>query len=162
MYSSPEIFLSISAFPEKEQQNEARAALRGAARTPSQATSFISSMVYKADVKTIAAAISDSVKSRYTGPVANAEQLEAMIREGVQSKGGYATKGTILRFDCSTQGVGISIDGNSQGHDVFTDDHAVSPQLCIELWSKSGIEIISEAEDSIPHDRHPLTSQDED
>jgi len=164
MYSSPEIIQSISAFPEKEQQIEARAALRDAARTPSQATSFILSMVYKADAKTIAAAILDSLKSRYTGPVANAEQLEAMIRNGVQSKGGYATKGTILRFDCSNQGVGISIDGNSQGHvmckdigraliDVFTDDHAVSPQLiesCIESWSKSGIEIVSEAEEYSP------------
>lgn len=139
MYSSPEVIQSISAFSKKEQQNEAQAALRDAARmlgSSSEATSFILNMVYKADAKTIAAAISDSLKSRYNGPVAYVEQLEVLIREGVNNKGGYATKGTILRFDCSTNGIGISIDGNTQGHvmcedigrafvDVFTDDQAL-------------------------------------
>ena len=106
-------------------------------------------MVYKADAKTIAAAISDSVKSRYTGPIANIEQLESLISQGVQSKDGYATKGTILQFDCSVRGVSGSVDGKNQGDvpcvivggafvDVFMDDQAVSPRLvhsCIETWT---------------------------
>ena len=154
MYASPKVIQTISAFSKAEQQNDARIALRDAARTfhsPSEITSFILSMVYKADATTIAAAISDSVKSRYTGPVANIEKLESLITQGVQSKGGYATKGTILQFDCSVRGVTVSVDGSDQGEvlcdsiggafvDVFMDDQAVSPRLvdsCIDTWNRS-------------------------
>ena len=150
MYASPTVLLAFS------QQDEGRVALMDAARSfdsSSQTTSFVLSMVYKADANTIASAIADSVKPRYSGSFDNVKQLESLISEGVQSKGGYATKGTILRFDCSANGVSVSVDGNNQGHvgcesigsafvDVFTDDQAVSPTLiesAIEIWGESGI-----------------------
>ena len=67
----------------------------------------------------------------------------------MKSKGGQATKGTIFRFDCTKQGIKVSVDGNEQGSanfdgigsalvDVFMDDKAVSPQLvdsCLDTWS---------------------------
>jgi len=61
MYSSPEVIHSISEYPKEGQQNKARIALRDAARafgSSSDITSFVLSMVYKADANTIAAAIS--------------------------------------------------------------------------------------------------------
>jgi hypothetical protein len=116
-------------------------------------TSFVLEMTFKADGKTIAAAIADSVKPRYSGADENVRELESLIFEGVKRKGGQATKGTIFRFDCSTQGVVVRVDGDEQGIvecdslgsafvDVFMDDKAVSPKLvesCIETWSGSGL-----------------------
>ena len=159
MYSFPAVLEALAAFPKGHQQNEVQVALRDAARTfdvSTQTTTFVLSMVYKADAKTIAAAIADGVKPRYHGNIDNVEYLEKLISEGVNSKGGYATKGTILRFDCSAQGIGVSIDGNKQGDvlcgsigsalvDVFTDDEAVSPRLidsCTETWSGSEIALL--------------------
>ena len=152
MYSFPSVLEAVAAFPKGQQQKEAQVALREAARTfnsSTQTTSFVLSMVYKADAKTIAAAIADGVKPRYNGDMANIEYLEQLISDGVNNKGGYATKGTVLRFDCSAQGITVSIDDKKQGDvecgeigsalvDVFTDDEAVSPKLvesCIDTWS---------------------------
>jgi len=135
---------------------DAQTALRNAARTfnsSSPTTSFVLNMVFKAGAQTIAGAISDSVKPRYGGPVADVKELEALISEGVKSKGGQATKGTVFRFDCSGEGVSVSVDGRMQGMahfegmgsafvDVFMDDKAVSPQLvnsCLDTWCESDI-----------------------
>ena len=156
MYASPSVLEAVSVFPKGKQKKEAQVALRDAARSfdhSSPQTSFVLEMTFKADGKTIASAIADSVKPRYAGPDGNVKELESLIFEGVKSKGGQATKGTEFRFDCSAQGVTVSVDGDEQGQvecdtlgsafvDVFMDDKAVSPKLvdsCIETWSGSGL-----------------------
>ncbi|KAL3798622.1 hypothetical protein ACHAWO_014031 [Cyclotella atomus] len=156
MYSSPPVLEALSVFPKGQQKKEAEVALRDAARSfdsTSPMTSFVLEMTFKADGKTIAAAIADSVKPRYSGADENVRELESLIFEGVKRKDGQATKGTIFRFDCSTQGVVVRVDGDEQGIvecdslgsafvDVFMDDKAVSPKLvesCIETWSGSGL-----------------------
>jgi hypothetical protein len=140
----------------KGNRKEAQVALRDAARTfyeSSPTTSFVLEFVFKTDAKTIAGAIADSVRPRYNGDDAAVKQLEKLIFEGVRSKGGQATKGTIFRFDCSGDGVSVSVDGEEQGEvmcdtmgsafvDVFLDDKCVSPKLvdsCIESWCESGL-----------------------
>jgi hypothetical protein len=155
MYSSPSVLEAVSVFP-KQQKKEAQVALRDAARnfdSSSPMTSFMLEMTLKADGKTIASAIADSVKPRYSGPEDNIKELESLIFEGVKSKGGQATKGTIFRFDCSAEGVSVSVDGDEQGIveckamgsafvDVFLDGNAVSPKLidsCLDTWSGSGL-----------------------
>lgn len=110
-------------------------------------------MVFKADAQTIAGALAGSVKPRYDGPPANVKELEALISEGVKNKGGQATKGTVFRFDCTNEGVSVSVDGRMEGMarfegmgsafvDVFLDDKAVSPQLvdsCLNTWCGSNL-----------------------
>jgi hypothetical protein len=143
MYSSSLALEALSQFPRGKQKQEAQAALQNTARTFSNlspTTSFVLDMVFKADAKTIAGAIADGIKPRYTGPAADVKELESLIIDGVKSKGGQATKGTLFRFDCTTEGVRVSVDGHVQGTatyegmgsafvDVFTDDKAVSSQL---------------------------------
>jgi hypothetical protein len=116
--------------------------------------------MYKVDGKSIASDIVDGVKSRYNGHVANITKLDSLICDGVKTKVGYATKGTILRFDCFAQGVSVSIDGTKQGNvlctsmgrafvDMFMDDQSVSPRLidnCLETWCESGLDTSDEEE----------------
>jgi len=153
MYASPLVIRALSRLPKRGSHDDARATLRDAARTfdaLSHTTSFVLNMVYKVDAKTIATAIADGVKPRFNGIVANIEQLESLIFQGVESKGGYATKGTQLKFECSAEGVTVSVDNILQGKvdcnslggalvDVFMDDQAVSPTLianCIDTWGQ--------------------------
>ncbi|KAL7452455.1 hypothetical protein ACHAWC_004178 [Mediolabrus comicus] len=130
----------------------APATLHSVARTfdaSTPTTSFVLEMVYSAGAEKIGGAIAESVKPRYNGPAADVSVLESLIVEGVNMKGGQATKGTIFRFDCSAEGVAVSVDGSMQGIakfdgmgsafvDVFLDDNAVSPTLvssCMDTWS---------------------------
>jgi hypothetical protein len=154
MYSSPTVMEVLS--PLQQDNAEARKALANAARTfdsPSHTTSFVVEMAFKTDAKTIAQAIANSVARRYEGPEDDVSLLEELISDGVRSKGGQASRGTKFRFDCSAEGVSVSVDGDAQGNllsdgmgaafvDVFMDDHAVSPQLvnnCLDSWCGSGI-----------------------
>ena len=71
--------------------------------------------------------------------------------------GGHAIKGTIFRFDCSDDGVSVSVDEEVQGTasfdglgssfvDVFMDDNAVSPTLvdsCLNTWSSEEAKLLS-------------------
>jgi hypothetical protein len=151
MYSSPAALEALSPFPNGKHKKEAQIALRNAARTfgpSSPTTSFVLEMTFKADGKTIAEAIADSVKPRQGGSGSDVKELENLIVQGVAAKGGRATKGTVFRFDCTEEGVSVSVDGIAQGTvrsagigsalvDVFTDDKAVSPQLvdsCLDTW----------------------------
>jgi len=156
LYGSPSVINTISSFkPGEEQRREAALALRNAARTFgtfdsfSPTTSLVLDMVFKADAKTVAEAIADSVKQRYGGSQSDVKELESLIFEGIKSqKSGQATKGTTLRFDCSENGVSVSIDDVVQGTanfkglasamvDVYMDEKAVSPQLvdsCLNTW----------------------------
>eukprot|EP00578_Thalassiosira_sp_NH16_P022768 CAMPEP_0181099468 /NCGR_PEP_ID=MMETSP1071-20121207/12675_1 /TAXON_ID=35127 /ORGANISM="Thalassiosira sp., Strain NH16" /LENGTH=1067 /DNA_ID=CAMNT_0023182131 /DNA_START=67 /DNA_END=3270 /DNA_ORIENTATION=+ len=156
MYSSPSPIEAIAPFPRGTNKKEAQLALRNAARTFdafTPTTSFVLQMVFKADAQTIAGAIAEGVKPRYGGSVADVKELEGLIVDGVKSKGGQATKGTVFRFDCSMEGVSVSVDGMMQGMakfagmgsafvDVFMDEKAVSPQLvdsCLGTWCGSGM-----------------------
>ena len=153
IYGSPSVINTIASFqPGEEQRREAALALRNAARTFgtfdsfSPTTALLLEMVFKADAKTVAEAIADSVKLRYGGSQSDVKELESLILEGI--KGGQATKGTILRFDCSEDGVSVSVDGAVQGTvrfkglassmvDVYMDEKAVSPTLvdsCLDAW----------------------------
>merc|ERR1712127_691743 len=101
MYSSLSSLEALSPFPRGEQKQEAQTALRNAARTfdASSTTSFVLNLVFKADAQTIAGAITESVKPRYSGSIADVEELESLIIDGVNAKGGQAAKGTVFRFD---------------------------------------------------------------
>jgi len=155
MYTSPSTLASVATL---NKGKDAQAALRDSARrfgptTPM--TSFVLEMTFKADGKTIGEAIGEGVKPRYSGPEGDVKELESLIIDGVKSKGGQATKGTIFRFDCTKDGISVSVDGVSQGQvtcdgigsalvDVFTDNDAVSQQLvdsCLGTWCGSGLVI---------------------
>ncbi len=153
MYSSPTAIASLGSM---NKGKDAQSALRDSSRTFNSLTpktSFVLEMTFKADGKTIAEAIVDGVKPRHSGSAADVAELEHLIVEGVKSKGGQATKGTIFRFDCDAEGVAVSVDGTMQGRvasegigsafvDVFMDDKAVSPQLvdsCMDTWCGSGL-----------------------
>ena len=156
MYSSPATLEALSPFPRGKLKKDAQTALLEAARTfgpSSPKTTFVLEMTFKADGATIGGAIAEGVQPRYNGSPSDVKELESLIIEGVKVKGGQATKGTIFRFDCTQEGVKVSVDGNEQGVarfdgigsalvDVFMDDKAVSPQLvdsCLDTWSGSGL-----------------------
>ena len=115
----------------------------------SPTTSFVLEMVYSVGAEKIAGAIGESVKPRYHGSPSDIGVLESLIIEGVNRIGGQAVKGTTFRFDCSTEGVAVNVDGTLQGTssfdglgsafvDVFMDENAVSPTLfdsCVSTWS---------------------------
>ena len=156
MYSSPATLEALSPFPRGKLKKDAQTALLNSARTfgpSSPKTTFVLEMTFKADGATIGGAIAEGVQPRYNGSPSDVKELESLIIEGVKVKGGQATKGTIFRFDCTQEGVKVSVDGNEQGVarfdgigsalvDVFMDDKAVSPQLvdsCLDTWSGSGL-----------------------
>ncbi|KAL7551741.1 hypothetical protein ACHAWF_014928 [Thalassiosira exigua] len=137
MYASSRVLASLSPYA-KGKKADAQAALRDAARTfdaSSPATTFVLEMVFKADAQAIAGAIAEGVKPRYDGSADDVSALESLIVEGVRAKGGQATKGTVFRFDCTADGVEVSVDGVEQGMasgegmgsafvDVFADGKA--------------------------------------
>ena len=113
--------------------------------------SFVLEMTFKASGEAIADSIAESLKPRYSGDTLDLQELQLLIIDGVSSKGGQATKGTVFRFDCDTSGVSVFVDGTLQGKviregigsamaSVFLDDKAVSPSLvssCVgSIWSK--------------------------
>eukprot|EP00986_Skeletonema_menzelii_P013589 scaffold8058_cov137-Skeletonema_menzelii.AAC.2 len=145
MYSSPVVLQALSKGSKSAMHNAARSF-----SPDSPLTTFVLEMTYSAGAEKIAGAIAESVKPRYNGNPTDINELEALIVKGVKMKGGQASKGTIFRFDCSQDGVRVSVDGSDQGMaafegmggafvDVFLDDNAVSPSLidsCVETWSK--------------------------
>jgi len=106
-------------------------------------------MVYSVGAEKIASALAESVRPRYVGPPANIGTLESLIIKGVNKIGGQAVKGTVFRFDCSKDGVSVSVDEKVEGIatsaglgsafvDVYMDDNTVSPTLvdsCVHTWS---------------------------
>lgn len=145
MYSSPVVLQALSTGSASAMHNAAKSF-----SPDSPLTTFVLEMTYSAGAEKIAGAIAESVKPRYNGNPTDINELEALIVKGVNMKGGQASKGTIFRFDCSQDGVNVSVDGSDQGMaafegmggafvDVFMDDNAVSPSLienCVETWSK--------------------------
>ena len=123
--------------------------LRRAARAfdaSSPRTTFVLEMILQADAPdTIAKAIADSVRLRNGSAAEDVRYLERLIAEGVE-RGGGATKGITLQFDCTEEGVCVSVNGAEQGTagfkglgsafvDVFMDENTASPSLvddCLE------------------------------
>lgn len=105
-------------------------------------TTFLLKMNFKVGAEKMASAIAESVNPRSSDKTA-VETLKKLILDGVASKGA-ATPGTILQFDCSEEGVKVSVDGSVIGTapglrqafcDVYLDDKGVSPAFrksCVE------------------------------
>lgn len=86
----------------------------------------------------MSSAIAESVTPRHSVP-SEVDELKGLIFSGVSEKGA-AVKGTVLQFDCSEEGVDVSVDGKAQGAvtspslakafcDVYLDEKCVSPPL---------------------------------
>jgi hypothetical protein len=150
MYSTPQVLTSATS----------HASLHDAARTfdsSSSLTSFVLEMVYSAGAEKIAGAIAESVKPRYNGDSSDIGVLESLIVDGVKGIGGQAIKGTVFHFDCSKEGVSVSVNGANQGMasfeglgsafvDVFMDSNSVSLTLkdsCISTWSNNEAKAIA-------------------
>jgi len=110
--------------------------------TATSKTTFVLKMNFKVGAEKMADAIAESVNPRSSNK-AQVETLKKLILDGVAAKGA-ATPGTTLRFDCSDEGVKVSVDGKEIGTapglkkafcEVYLDDKCVSPALrnsCVE------------------------------
>lgn len=108
-------------------------------------TTFLLKMNFKVGAEKMAAAIAESVLPRASSKKKEIDTLKQFILDGVSSKGA-ATPGMALRFDCSEDGVKVSVDGRVIGTapglqqafcDVYLDDNCVSPALqssCIDTY----------------------------
>ena len=83
--------------------------------SPSAVTTFVLEIVYGVGAEKIASAIAESVQPRYNGTRPDITAFESLIVEGVNSIGGQAVKGTVFRFDCSVDGVDVTVNGKRQG-----------------------------------------------
>ncbi len=140
LYSDAEAKAAVSSVS-KSNRVDALSALRVSVKSTTR-TSFLLKMNFKVGAEKMAGAIAESVVPR-TSNKAAVDTLKQLIVDGVTSKGA-ATPGTVLRFDCSQDGVKVSVDGSEIGTapglqqafcDVFLDDNCVSPALqnsCIE------------------------------
>lgn len=140
MYSDVEAKAAVSSLS-KSNRADAISALRDSVKSTTQ-TSFVLKMNFKVGAEKMAGAIAESVIPR-TSNRAAVDTLKQLILDGVASKGA-ATPGTVLRFDCSKEGVKVSVDGSVIGTapglqqafcDVFLDDNCVSPAFqnsCVE------------------------------
>jgi len=142
MYSSPTLLPSASS----------STSLKAAAQKMDDlnaAVTFLLEMVYSITAEKIASAIAESIRPRYHGPQTDIAELETLIVKGVNEFGGQASKGTSFQFECTCEGVSVSVNGSPQGSanfgglgtalvGVFTDENAVSPSLvdsCVSTWS---------------------------
>ena len=140
MYSDSQAKSSMSSVS-KSNKAGALSTLRDALKSTTQ-TTFVLKMNFKVGAEKMAAAIAESVSPRASNKPA-VETLKQLILDGVASKGA-ATPGTILQFDCSDEGVKVSVDGKEIGVapglrqafcDIYLDDKSVSPALrnsCVE------------------------------
>lgn len=108
----------------------------------SEQTTFVLKMNFKVGAEKMAAAIAESVNPRASNK-AQVDTLKKLILDGVAAKGA-ATPGTTLQFDCSDEGVKVSVDSKEIGVapglkkafcEVYLDDKCVSPALrnsCVE------------------------------
>jgi len=98
------------------------------------------------------------VRPRYKGPQSDITALESLIVKGVNNIGGKAVKSTVFRFDCSVNGVRVSVDQAVQGIAAFSglggafvrvymDGNTVSPSLvdsCVNTWSDEEAKLLAE------------------
>jgi hypothetical protein len=123
-------------------KNALKALRDGAQESP---TTCRLEMSFKVGAEKMASAIADAVAPRHMGSSAEVESLKGLILSGISAQGA-AVKGTTFDFDCTEEGVNVSVDGKSQGGvpspglakafcDVYMDDNCASPALresCIE------------------------------
>lgn len=114
--------------------------LRDSVGSSSSSMTFVLKMNFKVSAEKMASAIAESVLPRTTNQKSNVETLKKLLLDGIaKTKGGAATPGTELKFDCLTNGgVRVSIDGTTVGvapglaspfANVFLDEEGVSPAL---------------------------------
>lgn len=137
MYSGKDAKESIATIP----KSDALSTLSESIST-SNVTTFVLKMNFKVGAEKMAAAIAESVNPRASDK-AQVETLKKLILDGVAAKGA-ATPGTTLQFDCSDEGVKVSVDSKEIGVvpglkkafcEVYLDDNCVSPALrnsCVE------------------------------
>jgi hypothetical protein len=114
VYSTGEVKGSIASHS-KSDKSGALSALRASMRSsdfPTAAT-FVLKMNFRVSAEKMAAAIAEGVAPRAADGVA-VETLKRLILDGVAAKGA-AVPGTVLRFDCSSEGVRVSVDGAEAG-----------------------------------------------
>jgi hypothetical protein len=140
MYSSKEAKESIASIA-KSNKSDALSQLSKSI-TSTNKTTFLLKMNFKVSAEKMAAAIAEGVNPRANNK-SQVEKLKKLILDGVAAKGA-ATPGTTLRFDCSDEGVKVSVDGKEIGTapglknafcEVYLDDNCVSPALrnsCVE------------------------------
>ncbi|EJK62560.1 hypothetical protein THAOC_16823 [Thalassiosira oceanica] len=156
MYGSPSVA-----------QATTRSALHDAARsfndlTPQ--TSFLLKFAHSVG----SGAFADSLRTRHEGPDSDIEILKNLIVAGISSIGGHAIKDTTFRFDCSKEGVAVTIDGLTQGTasfeelgtalvDAFLDAGTVCPTLvedCIkrslDRVAQNGEDVSSQGDSQLP------------
>lgn len=132
---------SVSNSVEDDKGTEALTALRESAKASN--TTFMLKMNFKVGAEKMASAIAESVAPRHQGSDAELKDLKELISNGID---GAATKGTTFQFDCTEDGLEVTVNGKEQGLvpssglakafcDVYLDDKAVSPALktsCLE------------------------------
>jgi len=111
--------------------------------TKASNATFLLKMNFKVGAEKMASAIAESVAPRHSGSKNEISDFKNMIASGIS---GAAKKGTTFQFDCSEEGLKVTVDGKDQGVvpsaglaqafcDVYLDDKAVSPALrksCLE------------------------------
>ena len=106
----------------------------------------------------IAGGFADSLRPRHEGPDSAIEVLKNLICEGINMIGGHAVKGTTFRFDCSKEGVAVTINGLTQGTanfeglgsalvDTFLDADTVCPTLVEDCIKRSLDRVAQDGED---------------
>ena len=137
MYSGDDAKESIASTPKSNALSKLCNSI-----TASEQTTFVLKMNFKVGAEKMAAAIAESVNPRASNK-AQVETLKKLILDGVAAKGA-ATPGTTLKFDCSDEGVKVSVDSKVIGVapglkkafcEVYLDDKCVSPALrnsCVE------------------------------
>ncbi len=137
-------------------------------------TIFVLEMILNADAETFADAIASSVKLCYQGPHTYVEYLESLIAEGLKGRREQTLKGIILQFDCTEEGVRVSVDGTLQCSaqfkslgsaffDVFLDFNSVSLSL-VDNCLQSNREMEQRAEvisttANMPEQKNPESKQ---
>jgi hypothetical protein len=142
MYSGDEAKESIASIPKSDKDTALSTLCNLITATSETTTTFLLKMNFKVGAEKMADAIAESVNPRASNK-AQVETLKKLILDGVAAKGA-ATPGTTLQFDCSDEGVRVSVDGKEIGTapglkkafcEVYLDDKCVSPALrnsCVE------------------------------
>ena len=137
IYSGDDAKESIAAVPKSDALSTLSESIAA-----SNETTFVLKMNFKVGAEKMAGAIAESVSPRASNE-AQVETLKKLILDGVAAKGA-ATPGTTLQFDCSDEGVKVSVDSKEIGVapglkkafcEVYLDDNCVSPALrnsCVE------------------------------
>ena len=131
MYSGEEPKESIATIPKSDKDTALSTLSKSISE--SEQTTFVLKMNFKVGAEKMSNAIAESVSPRASNE-AQVETLKKLILDGVAAKGA-ATPGTVLQFDCSDEGVKVSVDSKEIGTapglkdafcQVYLDDNCVS------------------------------------